>query len=205
VWIVTTIPEKGVPMTDQATDDTTVLVVDDEQDLADLYAAWLQDGYEVRTAYGGERALELIDDTVDVALVDRLMPDRSGDEVVEEIRARGFECRVAMVTAVEPDFDILDLGFDDYVVKPVRREELLDVVETLLQRETYDAQLQEYFSLISKRAALETQKSERELADSEEYAELTDRIEKLDAALSETVTGLDERDFEVALRQLDDR
>jgi len=190
-------------MTDQANEGTTVLVVDDERDLADLYAAWLGEGYDVRVAYGGERALELIDDTVDVALVDRLMPDRSGDEVVEEIRARGFDCRVAMVTAVEPDFDILDLGFDDYVVKPVRREELLDVVETLLTRETYDSQLQEYFSLISKRAALETQKSERELADSEEYGELTARIDALDADLSETTAALDDRDFEVALRQLD--
>jgi len=190
-------------MTDQATDGTTVLVVDDEQDLADLYAAWLQDEYEVRTAYGGERALELIDDAVDVALVDRLMPDRSGDEVVEEIRARGFDCRVSMVTAVEPDFDIMDLGFDDYVVKPVRREELLDTVETLLQREAYDSQLQEYFSLVSKRTALEAQKSEHELADSEAYAELTDRIEKLDADIDETVAGLDDRDFEAALRDLD--
>ena len=52
----------------------TVLVVDDERDLADLYAAWLEMEYEVVTAYGGEEAIDTMDRSVDVALVDRLMP-----------------------------------------------------------------------------------------------------------------------------------
>jgi DNA-binding response OmpR family regulator len=182
----------------------TVLVIDDEPDLADLYAAWLTSDYEVRTAYGGEEALGVIDDDVSVALIDRLMPDLSGDEVLERIREQGYDCRVAMVTAVEPDFDIIDMGFDDYLVKPVRREELQSAVESLLTRTTYDTQLREYFALVSKRAALEAQKSDRELAESEAYAELTEEIEGLRADLDETTSNLSADDFEVALRQLDD-
>ncbi|WP_255198623.1 HalX domain-containing protein [Halorarius litoreus] len=182
----------------------TVLVIDDEPDLADLYAAWLTSEYDVRTAYGGGAALEEIDEEVSVALIDRLMPDLSGDEVLERIREEGYDCRVAMVTAVEPDFDIIDMGFDDYLVKPVRREELQGVVESLLKRTTYDAQLREYFSMVSKRAALESQKSDRELAESEAYASLTEDIEALSAQLDETTASLDAADFEVALRNLDD-
>jgi len=99
-----------------------VLVVEDEPDLADLYAAWLGDEYRVRTAYGGQEALDELDeadDEVDAILLDRRMPGLSGDEVLAAVRERGIDCRVAMVTAVEPDFDILKMGFDDYLVKPV--------------------------------------------------------------------------------------
>lgn len=181
----------------------TVLVVDDERDLADLYAAWLETEYEVRTAYGGEGALEVLDGAVDVALIDRLMPDKSGDEVLATIREEGYDCKVTMVTAVEPDFDILEMGFDDYVVKPVRREELLEVVGSLLRREEYDSQLQEYFALVSKRAALESEKTEHELEESEAYADLAERIDELRAELEETAAGMDDRDFEVVLRQLE--
>ena len=81
-----------------------VLVVEDEPDLADLYATWLKIDYSVRTAYGGEEAVEQLDDEIDVVLLDRRMPGLSGDEVLTKIRERGIDCYVSMVTAVEPDF-----------------------------------------------------------------------------------------------------
>jgi DNA-binding response OmpR family regulator len=182
----------------------TVLVVDDEPDLADLYAAWLTDEYDVRTAYGGEAAVEAMDDDVAVALVDRLMPDRSGDDVLAAFRDAGYDCRVAMVTAVEPDFDIIEMGFDDYLVKPVRRDELTEAVEGLLSRSEYDAQVRELYALVSKRAALESQKSERKLSENDAYAELVDEIETLRETLDTTVTALSADDFEAELRKLDD-
>ena len=180
----------------------TVLVVDDERDLADLYAAWLADEYEVRTAYGGKEAVEEMDETIDVALVDRLMPQTSGGEVVEHIREEGYDCSISMVTAVEPDFDIIEMRFDEYIVKPVHRESLHDVVETLLTRSAYDDKLQEMFSLASKRGALKTQKTPDELEESDPYRELTDRLEELREELDRTADDLSERDFEVELRQL---
>jgi DNA-binding response OmpR family regulator len=183
-------------------DTPTVLVVDDERDLADLYAAWLSDRYEVRTAYGGEEAIEAVSEAVDVALIDRLMPNVSGDEVLDHIRSEGYDCRVSMVTAVEPDFDIIEMGFDEYIVKPIRRDDLVDVVESLVSRSAYDRQLQEFFALASKRAALQTQKSPHELAESDAYADLTAQIEELRAKLDRTTEQLSERDFEVELRKL---
>ena len=183
-------------------DTPTVLVVDDERDLADLYAAWLAEEYDVRTAYGGEEAIAGMDESVDVALVDRLMPQVSGGEVVERVREDGYDCRISMVTAVEPDFDIIEMGFDEYVVKPVQRENLEEVVETLLSRATYDDQLQEMFSLASKVAALKTQKTPRELEENDSYQELTERLEELREEIGRTTEELTERDFEVELRQL---
>lgn len=175
-------------------DRPTVLVVEDDPDLADLYAEWLKDEYNVRTAYGGEKALQTIDDDVDIALLDRRMPDLSGDQVLDAIRDRNIECRVAMVTAVEPDFDIVEMGFDNYLVKPVSREALQDTVSNLLLRSEYDKGMQELFSLASKKALLESEHGSAELQDHDEYQDLTDRIRELRDELDRKLDRIDETD-----------
>ncbi len=186
-------------MTDQ---DPTVLVVDDDHQLADLYAAWLETEYDVRTAYGGPSAFEAIDSDVDVALVDRLMPQVSGDELLEQIRAEGYDCRVSIVTAVDPDFDIIEMGFDEYVVKPVRREDIETVVDSLVTRSEYEQKVQEFFSLASKRAALEARKDPYELDSSSAYTELTAAFERLRSEIERTEAELTDRDFEIEMRRL---
>mgnify|MGYP006283040813 FL=1 len=186
-------------------DRPLVLVVEDEADLADLYAAWLGDDYRVRTAYGGREALESLDSEIDVVLLDRRMPGLSGDEVLDAIGERGIDCQVAMVTAVEPDFDVLEMGFDDYLVKPVAREELLETVGDLERRSTYDAGVQELFSLSSKKALLEAEKTDSELAENEEYQQLTDRLADLRSKLDTTIDEMDDNEeFETLFREFDD-
>lgn len=180
----------------------TVLVVDDERDLADLYAAWLGGDYETLTVYGGASAIEAVDERVDVAFIDRLMPSISGDDVLEHIREEGYDCRVAMVTAVEPDFDIIEMGFDEYIVKPIREDGIVDLVESLVARSRYDDQLQEFFSLASKRAALQAQKTDRELEASAAFADLTEEFEALRDELRRTTDELNVRDLEVEMRRL---
>ncbi|WP_418284760.1 HalX domain-containing protein [Halorubrum sp. DTA46] len=186
-----------------------VLVVEDEPDLADLYAAWLGDEYRVRTAYGGQEALDELDavnNDVDAILLDRRMPGLSGDEVLSAVRERGIDCRVAMVTAVEPDFDILKMGFDDYLVKPVTSDTLRETVTSLLQRGEYDSEVQELFSLTSKKAMLEAEKSSTELADNTEYQDLTARISELRSKADESLEAIagDDDDFEKLFQEFDD-
>lgn len=182
-----------------------VLVVEDESDLADLYAAWLGNSYRVRTAYGGREALEKLDAEVDVVLLDRRMPGLSGDEVLDAIQERGIDCQVAMVTAVEPDFDVLEMGFDDYLVKPVAREELLDTVGNLERRSSYDAGVQELFSLASKKALLEAEKTDAELAENEEYQQLEERLAELREELDSTIQSMDsQEEFDLLFREFDD-
>jgi DNA-binding response OmpR family regulator len=167
----------------------TVLVVDDDDQVCDLYETWLDADYAVRTAESGTEALEAADADVDVALLDRRMPEMSGDDVLTEIRASDYDCRVVMLTAVDPDTDIIDMEFDDYVTKPVTEEEITETVETMIALSNYGDQLQEYFAVASKRATLETELTEAELAESDKYARLVDEAEqhrdRLDRLLSD--------------------
>lgn len=189
------------PMTD--IDHPAVLVVEDERDLADMYAEWLEEEYEVRVTYDGETALELVDETVDVVLLDRLMPGLSGDDVLAEIEGRDYDPLVAMITAVEPDFDVLSMGFDDYLVKPVFADDLRATVERLLSRATYDDRLQRYFALVSKRAAIEEYRSIDEAESNREYAELSAEIEELKSDLDETIATFDDATFQAVFRAMD--
>ncbi|WP_458187808.1 response regulator transcription factor [Haladaptatus sp. NG-WS-4] len=176
--------------------ESTVLIVDDEHAITDLHARWLEDSYDVRTAYTGSEALEKVDETVDIVLLDRRMPDLSGREVLDEIRDRELDCRVAMVTAVEPDFDILELGFDAYICKPVSDpEELRDIVASLETRSSYDSQVQKLLALSSKKAALEDRKDPEELAENDEYAALEEELASLRKELSSVAMNLDDDDL----------
>ncbi|MXR21219.1 response regulator [Halobacterium bonnevillei] len=160
----------------------TVLVVDDEPELAGMYAAMLEDRHTVRTATSGEAALRQFTSDVDVVLLDRRMPDVTGDELLDVVRTEGYDYQVAMVTAVEPDGDVTELAFDAYVVKPVRRRDLRDVVAELLLRSEYGAGIQELLRVASKLAALETRNDPADLADDEDYQRLLRRLARLQRA-----------------------
>jgi DNA-binding response OmpR family regulator len=117
-----------------------------------------------------------------------------------------------MVSAVEPDFDIVEMGFDDYLVKPVSGADIRSLVSALVLRSAYDEGVQELFSLASKKAILEAEKSESELAESDEYRRLDDELASRRTALDETVRELGEqddflglyRDLERSLEVVDD-
>jgi DNA-binding response OmpR family regulator len=186
------------------TEPATVLVVDDEPDVADAYAAQLEDEYIVSTAYSGQEALDELDDSVEVVLLDRRMPGISGDEVLDTIRDRGLKCRVAMVTAVDPDFDIIEMPFDDYVIKPVSREDLFDTIERLLTCAAYEQKLQEFYRVSAKYATLAASKSNSELETRTEFEELRRRRSELRAELDKTVERFDDEDFAAVFRELHD-
>ena len=185
--------------------DPVVLIVEDEQDVAETYRLWLEDQYTVRVARDGNEGLDALDDSAAVVLLDRMMPGLSGSEVLERIRDEGLDCRVAMVTAVEPDFDILEMGFDAYLSKPVKGKQLEETIKNLLERSEYDSLLQEYYSLVEKQATLEATKTAVELQESAEYADLTAQIDELRNELSETLGGIEsDEDFITTVRELND-
>jgi DNA-binding response OmpR family regulator len=170
----------------------TILIVDDDPELADGYAARLQK-HDVRTTYDGREALDALDDEVDIVFLDRRMPGLSGDEVLETARQRGFDCRIVMLTGVEPSADIVSLGFDEYLRKPVDRAELRGTVQRMLRRATYDEKLQEYFSLSAKRATLETESADA-VEGTSEYEELCRRLETVERELDEALEDLPDDD-----------
>jgi DNA-binding response OmpR family regulator len=160
-------------------DNVTVLVADDEPKVADLYAQYLDTAFDVQTAYSGTETLELVDEAVDVILLDRQMPDRSGDDVLDELREGGYDCQVVMVTALDPTMDVVDMPFDDYVVKPASKDDLIEVVETQLVRASYDTRFQEYLRLKSKIDVLREEMDPEELAESDRFEMLTVLAESL--------------------------
>jgi len=156
-----------------------VLIVDDERDIADVYAVQLEGSYETRVAYGGEEALENVDESVDAVLLDRRMPDLHGDDVLRTIRDRGLSCSVIMVTAVDPDLNILEMDFDDYLCKPVDEETLHETLEQHVDTPVANGKIDEFFSSLSKLEVLTEEKTEAELKQSEEFKRLAKRSKEL--------------------------
>lgn len=182
----------------------TVLVVDDEPSVLELFRIYLEDDYRVYTAADGEEALDLIDDSVDVVLLDRRMPGMPGSEVLDRIREEESDAMVAMVTAVIPDFDIVDLGFDDYLRKPVTDTDLTTCVEDLLALGQYDAAVRECYSLSSKIAALESGKSGSVLQNSPELQRLKSRLEDVQREAQTHFDDMTSHDLEVMFARLDE-
>jgi two-component system, OmpR family, response regulator MprA len=116
-----------------------VLVVDDEPQLRRaLERALKLEGYEVELAADGEEALRsVVAGPLDAIVLDVLMPKLDGLGVCRELRARGDQVPILMLTArdaVQDRVDGLDAGADDYVVKPFALEELLARLRALLRR-----------------------------------------------------------------------
>lgn len=188
-------------MSKKSTDTATVLVVDDEREVADVYAFRLKRTYDTHTAYGGEAAVDAVDDDVDVVLLDRRMPDLSGDEVLELIRESGYNCRVIMTTAVEPEFEIAEMPFDDYLCKPIDHSTLEDAIETQLTASKYDESVSEFFRATSKVAVLEAEKTAEELEASKEYQQLKAQTDDTRSQADSLVAELS--DFESAFTDID--
>nr|WP_244880102.1 response regulator [Natrinema pellirubrum] len=164
-----------------------VLMVDDEKKVADAYALRLEDVADVTVAYDGEEALAVVDEqpVPDVVLLDRHMPGLSGDEVLERLRERDLETRVVMVTAIDPGLDIVDMPFDDYLSKPVERDDLRAAIDQQCQVLAYEL-LGEYFRLESTRAVIDAELPADEIERDDRLADLEARR----AAIEERVLGL---------------
>lgn len=166
----------------------TVLVVEDNAELAGVYEGYLADSFAVQTVADGHQALDYLDNgAVDVVLLDRRMPGIDGDTVVAEMRDRGFDTPVAMITGVEPDVDIVDLSIDEYLTKPVDREALQRTVRVLANRSRFETSSREFFQLAAKQASLA---KDGDIGDSREYASLLDRMRNLQETLDDTVRDL---------------
>ena len=179
-----------------------ILVVEDETELADLYSDWLSGRYPIRVANDGPEALEEFDEDVEVVLLDRELPGMNGKAVLSMLRDRGADCQVAMVTAVEPEVDVVEMGFDAYVTKPVRDDELFELVDHLLHRRVYDENVRKLFAAISKQIALESEYTREELDEDAQYQHLLAEIEKLREETADLAEQFDDDNFRTALSSL---
>jgi DNA-binding response OmpR family regulator len=181
-----------------------VLAVDDEPNVAKAYAIYLKEAYDVETATDGESALAAVDDSIDVVLLDRRMPDLTGDEVLRRLRDRGYDGQVALITAVDPQLDVLELDCDLYLTKPVTKADLVEAVDRLVQVGQYDGRVREQFRLAQIRVAVEAGVDPSKLATSEEYDALLERLAELSEQTEAVAELVHEETFAAAFRDLPD-
>ncbi|MGQ3479242.1 response regulator transcription factor [Paenibacillus sp. TY11] len=120
---------------------STILIIDDDEKIVSMLRRGLAfEGYEVLTAANGAEGLnKMLTAEPDVVVLDVMMPQVDGFEVCRRMREGGSTVPVLMLTAkdeVENRVKGLDLGADDYLVKPFALEELLARVRALLRRKT---------------------------------------------------------------------
>lgn len=120
-----------------------ILVVEDDLSiLTGLSMSLRSDGYEVLQAQDGKGGLQkAIDEAPDLIVLDLMMPQLNGYEVLEELRRRGSKVPVIVLSARGMERDKvmgLDLGADDYLVKPFSLSELLARIRSVLRRRDRD-------------------------------------------------------------------
>lgn len=124
-----------------------ILVVDDDLNICELLKLYLEnDGYVVFTANDGQEAVEMFQNkTPDLVLLDIMLPKKDGWQVCREIR-KTSSVPIIMLTAKGETFDKvlgLELGADDYVVKPFDTKEVMARVKAVLRRTKGDSEATE--------------------------------------------------------------
>lgn len=116
-----------------------ILIVEDERDLNRVIAKRLEkEGYCVDCCYNGEEALDYIDaGEFDAVILDIMMPEKDGIEVLKTMRARGIDTPVLFLTARDSISDRvagLDAGAEDYLIKPFAFDELLARIRVMIRK-----------------------------------------------------------------------
>jgi len=116
-----------------------ILIVDDEEDLREILRHNLtKNGYKVLEAEDGIQALQVLErKSVDLIILDIMMPEKDGYEVCREIQARKLDIPIIFLTAKDSEFDEvlgLELGADDYIKKPFSVKALISRIRTVLRR-----------------------------------------------------------------------
>ncbi|UKS30929.1 response regulator transcription factor [Paenibacillus sp. HWE-109] len=119
---------------------TTILIADDEKEIADLIALHLEkEGYQLIQVYDGKEALHAIQSqAIDLAILDIMMPKMDGYEVTRQIREQ-YHMPIIFLSAKSSDLDKITglvMGADDYMTKPFNPMELVARVNAQLRRST---------------------------------------------------------------------
>jgi len=122
---------------------TKILIVEDEESVIDPLELLLsKEGFAIETARDGKEALEKFERiSADLVLLDLMIPIISGTEVCRQIRAKS-QVPIIMLTAKDTEVDKvvgLELGADDYIVKPYSKAELVARIKAVLRRQGGEA------------------------------------------------------------------
>ncbi|BBE30853.1 DNA-binding response regulator [Tepiditoga spiralis] len=115
-----------------------IYLVDDEEKLNNVLTSYLKnEGWIVKSFFNGKTALEVIEDKPDLWILDIMLPDIDGFELIKKIKEYDIKTPVIFISARDAQIDRvigLDMGSDDYIPKPFLPRELIIRVKKLLER-----------------------------------------------------------------------
>ncbi|AEE13834.1 two component transcriptional regulator, winged helix family [Thermodesulfobium narugense DSM 14796] len=119
--------------------NNTILLVEDDIDISNNIKTFLSlNGFEVIQAFSASDAFDVFDEAkVSLIILDLMLPDMFGSEILKVLRARGLEIPILVLSALTEEHNkvsLLDLGADDYLTKPFGMKELLARIRSLIRR-----------------------------------------------------------------------
>lgn len=121
-WDAEYVESRGLPR---------VLIVDDDPRQVELLSSWLSAEYDVVTATDSKAAREALDETIDVAILDRHLPDTTGEKIVENARQAGISPPTGFLSSADVSVSATELPADLLLSKPATRERVIEAVNTL--------------------------------------------------------------------------
>lgn len=123
---------------------TSILLIEDEKKIRTIVEKYLEkENFQVQSTDNGQDAIKLFDShKFDLVILDRMLPDLSGDEILSYIREKS-SIPIIMLTAMVEEKEIIQgfrIGADDYVTKPFRPAELIERIKALLRRSGFTGQ-----------------------------------------------------------------
>lgn len=180
--------------------DTTVLIIVADRDERETYTSWLDD-HELRVTSGDDDhtdTLDELDDDVDVVLLDGGLTDPDSPELIGRIRARQIGCQIALLSDVSIAASIHSLDIDEYVPRPVTRDELRATVDRLADRVTLMETVETYLTLVERKRNFERRFDADKLSEQNHYRELTGELvgrrRQIDTLLAQLADGDDDAD-----------
>ncbi len=114
----------------------TILIIEDDQNINDMLKKLLgKHNYNIRQAFSGTEGLLVHDDTVDLILMDLMLPGKNGEEIIRDLKEKNNVPVIVMsaVSDVDKKVDLFNLGAIDYVTKPFHNDELLARIKVHLR------------------------------------------------------------------------
>lgn len=154
-----------------------VLIIDDEKPLAELIEAYIPTEWDTTLVHDVESAIKELSPEYDLYFIDRRLSGGDGREILQELDNRGYNCCKFVVSAIEPDLDLLELSFTDYIVKPVEMDDIREMVSRCEQLLAAGEPTRQYYECRAKQALLAGSVPVTTRESSSEYDELKEELQ----------------------------
>lgn len=162
-----------------------VVIIEDEESLAELFSKRLDDEYNATIATHAGNGIAEIDAETDYVLLDRKLPGMSGDRVLEYIVDQPYDINVIIISAIDPDQNVIHQPYDEYITKTVDEGEIQDAIDRVEVKNRFVELLSQY---VKKAETWEVVRSELNTAESDADVDLGMIESELDEIAEEFAT-----------------